>query len=81
MSQTLGVVSGKMLDAMDWITVVVGLVSGGAAGGLALGVMRSEIHALRRELEVIRSEQQAEARECRANITAILRTLAQGGQQ
>lgn len=87
------------MDFMDWITIGVGLGSGALGVGIAWGVLRGDIRAVRSEirgmektlheeirerhaeLAALRSDFQSEARECRENITALLRTLAQGGQQ
>lgn len=64
------------ISAMDWLTIAVGLVSGGTAGGVSLGVMRGELRALRRELDVVRCEQQREAQECRDHLHRLLLNLA-----
>lgn len=80
------------MEPMEWINLVVGLISGGAAGGAAVTVPVLQLRTLRREhamaheesrreLARLRVEAHEDAKECRGRIDAILARLAASGQR
>ena len=61
-----------MINPMEWLNVVIGLVSGGAAAGVVIGVARAQVQALRRELELLRDEHRQDIRELRNRLDRLM---------
>ena len=55
------------MSTMEWVNVVVALLSGGLAGGLAIGVTRGHVQAMHRELTTL----QQDLRELRSRLDRI----------
>ena len=60
------------MSPMEWLNVVIGLVSGAAAAGVVIGVSRTQVAALRRDLELMRQEHKEDIRECRSRLDKLM---------
>jgi len=60
------------MSTMEWLNVVIGLVSGAAAAGVVIGVTRTQVASLRRDIERMREEHKEDIRECRNRLDRLM---------